>query len=943
MSRPLEAKLRISAEVQQALTSLRSVQQELGGLSTEAKAVKRESEGLLGVMSGLRGQLAGLASVATLQTFAREILQARVQAERLQNVLNFTTNGPREAAAELEWLRGVANRLGLDLQTAGEAYVSLQAAARGTALEGEPARRIFEAVAAAATTFGLSAEQTSGALLALQQMISKGVVSSEELKGQLGERLPGAMQIAARAMGVGTQELEKMLASGELLARDFLPRFASQLQRDLGEAPANAAKGASAEINRLSTAIQDLKKTIGDSGFADALVDGLKSMREQLDYLTEGFRGATREGAGLFEKFAAWDRIARYANPLGAARNILAARQQQEPTLDDVRREREQLQQTLGGSGSWQEVLRRRQRIDELSQMEQRLQLDAQIRAGGARGGASLAEQDRRNAEDQQRGKGALQKLIDSAKSDRQKIADERAKFVAEYAKILSPEDMAQAEAAFAKRMQAAGGSGKRLASIRAAYDAELDLLRDAIEREQQANEQRFQDGLTELGDYLATRGRLQRQAAEADLKRLEQERAAAAAGLAQARGLAASGDPQEAARGQEAVLRATDRLAQVEAEIAMRKRDQVDAQRALLRDAEQINRERTRTLAELDDQVKAARGEQLSPAELRAQVEREFADTARRIGNDEEGQARLGQLIDLEAARRQFDQLRTLWQRTTQDMATAEAAVRQQQEAGALTATQAEQQLLALRQQQVPALDAILARMRELAATPDQQSAVRQLEVELGGLRKARTELEETARSSATAEFTQGLTDIATGAKTAKDALTDMVAGFAKAMLNVINQRLAEQLVNSLMGPSGAGGGGGWMGAIGSFVSSLFHTGGVVGTNAGTRRTLPAHTWAVAPRYHGGGIAGLAPGEVPAVLMAGEEVLTEDNPRHIKNAGRSVGGLSVVNNVQISGAQGDDAQAAEAARSLTDTINASIDRWAVRESRPGGLLAGRR
>ena len=40
---------------------------------------------------------------------------------------------------------------------------------------------------------GLSADQTSGVLLALQQMISKGTVQAEELRGQLGERLPGAL------------------------------------------------------------------------------------------------------------------------------------------------------------------------------------------------------------------------------------------------------------------------------------------------------------------------------------------------------------------------------------------------------------------------------------------------------------------------------------------------------------------------------------------------------------------------------------------------------------------------------------------------------------------------------------------------------------------------------------------------------------------------------
>ena len=44
-------------------------------------------------------------------------------------------------------------------------------------------------------------------MLALAQMASKGTVQAEELRGQLGERLPGAFKIAAAAMGVTQAEL----------------------------------------------------------------------------------------------------------------------------------------------------------------------------------------------------------------------------------------------------------------------------------------------------------------------------------------------------------------------------------------------------------------------------------------------------------------------------------------------------------------------------------------------------------------------------------------------------------------------------------------------------------------------------------------------------------------------------------------------------------------
>jgi hypothetical protein len=112
--------------------------------------------------------------------------------------------------------------------------------------------------------------------------------------------------------------------------------------------------------------------------------------------------------------------------------------------------------------------------------------------------------------------------------------------------------------------------------------------------------------------------------------------------------------------------------------------------------------------------------------------------------------------------------------------------------------------------------------------------------------------------------------------------------------------------IVASLFGGGGAagsagsssGGGGAAAGAasgvsdalygIGDFFGSLFHTGGLVGGNA-TKRALPAIAFAGAPRYHAGGLAGLKPNEIPAILMGGpkgmrEEVLTAADPRHRDN-----------------------------------------------------------
>lgn len=72
-----------------------------------------------------------------------------------------------------------------------------------------------------------------GAFLALGQMISKGKVQAEELRGQLGERLPGAFQLAAKAMNMTTAELDKFMADGKLTAEELLPKLAKVNERRL--------------------------------------------------------------------------------------------------------------------------------------------------------------------------------------------------------------------------------------------------------------------------------------------------------------------------------------------------------------------------------------------------------------------------------------------------------------------------------------------------------------------------------------------------------------------------------------------------------------------------------------------------------------------------------------------------------------------------------------
>ncbi|MBX9833606.1 MAG: tape measure protein, partial [Burkholderiaceae bacterium] len=245
---------------------------------------------------GLAG--VGLHAVAqAVFSTGQALFQASARAQSLATQLNFATDG--RSAQELAFVGSVADKLGLQLSSTAQAYAGFAAAARGTALEGAPVRTVFESIAKASAVMGLSAEQSSGALLAVQQMMGKGVVSAEEFRGQLGERMPIALQAGAQALGVTTSEFSKLLESGQIVAQDFLPKFAAAIDKLLAGSVEEAANRLDASAQRMGNAWEKLKKTVGDSGVSQAIGTGMTAVSHDMNAFSEAMDRAKERGGGF--------------------------------------------------------------------------------------------------------------------------------------------------------------------------------------------------------------------------------------------------------------------------------------------------------------------------------------------------------------------------------------------------------------------------------------------------------------------------------------------------------------------------------------------------------------------------------------------------------------------------------------------------------------------
>lgn len=275
--------------------ALASVESGIKGVGTEAGTATGKVDQLDNQVGNLGQRESSIMSVANAfkalaaSIVVKEFIDANVELEKFDRAMVLLKGSTEGASAEFTYIRDLANRLGLELKTTADAYVSLSAATKGTALQGQATRDIFEAVSIAMSSLGKSSADTQGALLAISQMVSKGTVSMEELRGQLGERLPGAFQIAASAMGMTTKEFDKFVATGDLTADVFLPKFAAEMKKTFGDV--RDMEGYTASLNRLGNAWDQAMVTLGKTGLFDAITTGLNLATASVAQATAGFTG----------------------------------------------------------------------------------------------------------------------------------------------------------------------------------------------------------------------------------------------------------------------------------------------------------------------------------------------------------------------------------------------------------------------------------------------------------------------------------------------------------------------------------------------------------------------------------------------------------------------------------------------------------------------------
>ena len=220
----------------------------------------------------MRGMMVAATAAYTAFSVVQNVASTGMQLESLKAGMKVFAGSDTKVRSEFDYIVAQSERMGVNFEAAASQYTKFNIVARNK-LSSEQRKEMFEGMSEYATVLQVDPEQYKRAFTAINQMMSKGTVQSEELKGQLSEALFGSTELLAKAMGVTEKELFKQMEAGTVMAAEVLPKLAKEYRKAaMGNGAFDAAsKKTRAELNRFMTQLSLFKNEIFEGGFGEGL------------------------------------------------------------------------------------------------------------------------------------------------------------------------------------------------------------------------------------------------------------------------------------------------------------------------------------------------------------------------------------------------------------------------------------------------------------------------------------------------------------------------------------------------------------------------------------------------------------------------------------------------------------------------------------------------
>lgn len=255
--------------VNQVAQSVHRAEQRITGLTARVRD-------LFVILGQARAAMHTLWSVTG--SWASAIVKAAAELERLQKLmegLSRSTDATQrrlEGMASLKFNLDLAKNAPFEVEQITNAFVKLKSAGI------DPTAGSLQGLVDAVAHFGGNGQVLNRASVAIQQMAGKGVISMEELRQQLGEAIPSAMEMMARGAGVSVAELVKAISTGRVEAKSALAIMFREFDLEFKGSSKGMMNTWQGLIAQLRTEFMVFSKEVGDAGFMDALKGGVREL-----------------------------------------------------------------------------------------------------------------------------------------------------------------------------------------------------------------------------------------------------------------------------------------------------------------------------------------------------------------------------------------------------------------------------------------------------------------------------------------------------------------------------------------------------------------------------------------------------------------------------------------------------------------------------------------
>lgn len=303
------------------------------GFNRGAHTARLEMMGLQNAFSGtfqIGSAIRSLLGSLTIGELGREFFKATNTALQFKAAMGVVDQSTAGVSYQLGYVNKMANRFGQDMLTAETGFAKFAISANKAGANMAQTKTIYEGFSTAMTVLGTSADRQTDVWLALQQVMSKGYLASEELNQQINEHLPGALGYLsqeAKRLGFNMQDA---LKKKSLDAVQTLLYLAKRYKEDFGPALADSLQRPSAQLQVLKNNFMSLYQAIGDNGATSAVSNFLSSLNKSLDPASvdrfahavgKGLEGAVnRVSAALNILYNNWNAI---KGPLGTSLSLL--------------------------------------------------------------------------------------------------------------------------------------------------------------------------------------------------------------------------------------------------------------------------------------------------------------------------------------------------------------------------------------------------------------------------------------------------------------------------------------------------------------------------------------------------------------------------------------------------------------------------------------------